>query len=222
MIRRTVRPSGVRFRKSISPWRRKLKDNPAFILGNAPSLNDFDLSKLDGFLTIGINRSIYKIDSTILMWQDKDIYNYEKHIIDKSKSIKVCRDIADPMSKFFHFKLKSGFYKRTKDPAVLYGRGSTGPLAVQFADSIGCNPIYLLGMDCLTRGGDTDFYGKNIFWKSHTRKNCLTGVKWVDSAFSDIQVFNLSKRKDMDFKQIVSSLKRQKRGRDYYVKKLFS
>jgi hypothetical protein len=222
MIRRTIRPSGVRFRKSISQWKKKLKGTPAFILGNAPSLNDFNLSKLDGYFTIGINRAIYKIDPTILLWQDKDIYNYEKHIIDKSKSLKVCRDIADPMSKFFHFKLKQGYYKRTQDPSILHGRGSSGPLAIQFADAIGCNPIYMLGMDCLTRSGDTDFYGKNIFWKPHTKKNCLSGLRWIENAFSDKEIYNLSKRKDIDFNDILSNMKRKKRGREYYLKKLFS
>lgn len=222
MIKRTVKPSGVRFRKSISKWSKNLKNIPAFILGNAPSLNDFDLSKLDGFFTIGINRSLYKIESTILLWQDKDIYNYEKRIIDKSKTIKVCRDTADPMGKFFHFKLKKGYYKRTKDPSTLYGRGSSGPLAVQFADAIGCNPIYLMGMDCLTKNGDTDFYGKNIFWKKHTKKNCLTGIKWIENSFSDKKIYNLSKRKDIDYNNILMDNKKHKKGRDFYIKKLFS
>jgi|TARA_Y100000310_G_C20698379_1_gene827337 hypothetical protein len=222
VIRRTIKPSGVRFRKSISKWSKKMKGFPVFIIGNAPSLNDFDLSKLDGFFTIGINRSLYKIDSTILLWQDKDIYHYEKRIIDKSNSLKVCRDIADPLGKFFHFKLKTGFYKRSKDPSVLYGRGSSGPLSVQFADALGCSSIYLLGMDCVVKNGDTDFYGKNIFWKKHTKKNCLTGLKWIESSFSDKKIYNLSKRKDLDYNKIITKNKKYKKGRNFYIKKLLS
>jgi len=222
MIRRTIRPSGVRFRKSISQWKNNINNHPAFILGNAPSLNDFDLSGLDKFFTIGINRAIYKIDPTILLWQDKDIYNYEKHLVDKSKAVKVCRDTSDPMGKFYHFKLKSGFYKKSKNPSILHGRGSTGPLAVQFAVALGCKPIYLIGMDCLTKDGDTDFYGKNIFWKKHTKKNCITGLKWVDGAFSDIGIFNLSKRKDINYNKILTENKKHARGREFYLKKLFA
>jgi hypothetical protein len=222
MIRRTIRPSGVRFRKSISQWKNNLSGSPVFILGNAPSLNDFDLSKLNNFFTIGINRAIYKIDPTILFWQDQDVYNYEKHLIDKSKAIKVCRDVSDPMGKFFHFKLKRGFYKRSNNPAILQGRGSSGPLAVQFAAALGCKPIYLIGMDCLTRDGDTDFYGKNIFWRKHTRKNCITGLKWINGTFSDIGVFNLSKRKDINYDKIIIENKKHKKSRDFYLKKLFS
>lgn len=222
MIRRKIRPSGVRFRKSISQWKNNLKGHPAFILGNAPSLNDFDLSKLDGFFSIGINRAIYKTDPTILFWQDKDIYNYEKHLIDKSKAIKVCRDVSDPLGKFFHFRLKSGFYKRSKNPSILHGRGSSGPIAVQFAVALGCKPIYLLGMDCLTKNGDTDFYGKNVFWKKHTRKNCITGLKWVNGTFSDVGIFNFSTQKDIDYNKIIVDNKKHNKSRDFYLKKIFA
>lgn len=37
-------------------WAGKLKDVPCFILGNGPSLNDQDLSQLEGLFTLGINR----------------------------------------------------------------------------------------------------------------------------------------------------------------------
>ena len=222
MIRRTIRPSGVRFKKSIATWSDKLKDVPAFILGNAPSLNDFDLSVLDGFFTIGLNRILYKIDPTILFWQDEDIYRYEKKSIDKSSSLKVCRDISDPLSKFFHFKLRKGGYRRSTNPSILHGRGSSGPLGVQLADAMGCNPIYLIGMDCQVKNGNTDFYGKNVFWKKHTQKNCVKGLQWINSAFSDKKIYNLSKKRDISFSQIISELKNYRRGRDFYIKRILS
>ena len=222
MIRRTIRPSSVRFKRSISNWDKNLKDVPAFILGNAPSLNDFDLSMLEGFFTIGLNRILYKIDPTILFWQDEDIYRYEKKTIDKSSALKVCRDTSDPMGKFFHFKLRRGGYKRTSNPSILNGRGSSGPIAVQLADVLGCNPIYLIGMDCRVKNGNTDFYGKNAFWKKHTRTNCLKGLKWIEKSFSDKDIYNLGKKRDISYNQILLDIKNHKRGRDFYIKRILS
>ena len=46
-------------------------DGPAFILGNGPTL-PADLSCLDGYLTVGVNRIRERYDPTCLLWLDAD------------------------------------------------------------------------------------------------------------------------------------------------------
>ena len=185
MIRRHLRFMSAKQRGSLRHWKDKMQGVPCFIIGNGPSLNDEDISDLTNYFTIGINRSFLKIDSTILMWQDIELWYSERKNVTKQQSIKVCRHQADPQNKFFHFKLESSGFKLPKHPGILHGTGTTGPLAVQFAYAIGCNPIILLGMDCHHRGNATDFYGKNRYHKSHTMTNCKMGLKWIKNTVTD-------------------------------------
>ena len=104
-IRRHLRYSEVRTRNSIKGWGDQLKDVPAFVLGNSPALNDEDLSTLEPFVTIGLNRAFYKIDPTILLWQDIELWFTERKKILRLNAIKVCRDTADPQNRFFHYRL---------------------------------------------------------------------------------------------------------------------
>ena len=59
-------------------WAGRMKSVHCFILGNAPSINDMDLSLLDNYFTIGINRIFYEYDPTVLIWQDLALWVYEK------------------------------------------------------------------------------------------------------------------------------------------------
>ena len=92
-IRKNRKPS-VRRSKSLTPlsWMGKMKDIPCFILGNAPSLNKIeDMSILDDYLTVGINRIFFKYDPTILIWQDLALWSQERqHVLD-TKAIKYCQ-----------------------------------------------------------------------------------------------------------------------------------
>jgi len=168
-------------RYSIKHWVDRLPDCPAFIIGNSYSLNDHNLLLLEDYFTIGINRSFYSIDPTILLWQDVQLWNTEFHRLHNTQSIKVARDIADPRRCYYNFYLKGGPY--VFDPTkthILYGRGSSGPLGVQLAVAMGCRPIILLGMDC-QKGpkGETDFYGNNPHHRPHTLENCMLGLRFI-------------------------------------------
>jgi len=46
-----------------------LKGNPVFLLGNGPGVTKRNLSLLDDYFTIGINRIFYIYEPTILFWQ---------------------------------------------------------------------------------------------------------------------------------------------------------
>jgi hypothetical protein len=162
-------------------WVDVLPDVPVFIIGNGPSVNDENLQTLEKYFTIGINRAFYKLDPTILLWQDISLWNSEYHKLHNLQALKVCRDIADPRRIYYNFYLKSGPYRfDTTKTHILYGAGSSGPLAVQLAVAMGCRPIVLIGMDCEQGPNkETDFYGNNPYWLPHTLNNCRIGLEFV-------------------------------------------
>ena len=164
----------------VKDWCGRLQDMPAFIMGNGPSLKDQPLKVLSDFFTIGINRSFYLLDPTILLWQDIGLWNTEHHKLHNLQCIKLCRDISDPRHIYYNFYLRGGPYKFEKKTHILNGRGSTGPIAVQFAAALGCDPIILLGMDCAVGDdGKTDFYGTNPHWRVSTLANCKSGLEFL-------------------------------------------
>jgi len=220
MIRRHLRFSSVKQRGSLRHWKDKLKGVPCFIVGNGPSLNDEDLSVLDPYFTLGINRSFLKIDATVLMWQDIELWYTERKTVVQQQSVKVCRNLSDPQNRFYHFKLQPGGFQLADDPGTLHGSGSTGPLAVQFARALGCSQIILLGMDCKPRGNATDFYGKNSHHRPHTMANCKTGLKWIYEKVTDRTLINCSENDFAPRVSLLDALKqvdtKWKKDRSYY------
>ena len=91
--------------KDITKWRNILEGNPAFILGNGLSIVENELSLLDLYFTIGINRIFYIYDPTILFWQDRELWRGEESSVIRTKAIKVCRDISDPKGLFLNFEI---------------------------------------------------------------------------------------------------------------------
>ena len=156
-------------------WRRHLYC-PCFILGNAPSILDHDLSLLKDYFTVGVNRIFKLYDPTILLWQDESFLKSEK--IDHLKAIKFCRDTVDPENKYYHYHRVMKPFKFANTTHILYGTGNTGILAVQFAVALGCKPIILLGMDCNVTDV-TDFYGDNKYWNDHTLKYCVNALEFI-------------------------------------------
>lgn len=202
MIRKRVRSYRIGFRGNINGWCNSLTDVPAFLIGNAPSLQEYDLKPLSKQFTIGINRVFYLIDPTILIWQDAELWWNHRAEISRLKAIKFCKNLADPKGRFYHFKLTTGDYRLPEKPNILHGRGSTGPLAFQLAWILGCNPIVLLGMDCKYKNGQTDFYGKNPSHKPHTLKNCSKGLKWIKNCSHNREVISCSENDLFDNKSL--------------------
>lgn len=185
-MRRNVSRSGLsrknrEQRFAIKAWANRLPDVPCFIIGNAPSILDHDISPLQDYFTIGINRAFKLLDPTILFWQDISLWKSEFHNVHNLQALKVARDLADPRRLYYNFVLKAGGYRFDKEKThILYGRGSSGPLAAQLAVAMGCRPLIFLGMDC-ARGSDGrgDFYGENKFWLPHTLDNCRLGLEFL-------------------------------------------
>jgi len=192
MIRKRIRSYKVGQRGDIKRWHNCLTGVPAFLIGNGPSLDNLDLSCLKNHFTIGINRAFLKIDPTILMWQDSELWWNHRTEISRLKAVKFCRDISDPKGRFYHFKLTTGNFELPETPSILFGRGATGPVAFQLAYILGCNPIILLGMDCCYYNGKTNFYGKNPSHKPHTLVNCKKGLTWMKKCPSGRKIINCS------------------------------
>ncbi len=94
-------------KKSLSPkkWYMRMKDVPCFMLGNGPSLRKLDLSILDNYFTVGINRIFFKYDPTILIWQDLALWMQEHKKVMKTKAIKYCRTGSESKGGFYNFTL---------------------------------------------------------------------------------------------------------------------
>ena len=193
-----------------------LRGTPCFVIGNAPSLLDLDMSIVEPFFTIGINRAYRALRTSILMWQDPELMKDSRRDIERLDCIRACPPKADPSGKFLHLHLHGSVFHKTSNPSILYGRGSSGPLAVQMADAIGCRPIFLLGMDCSCRGKVTDFYGTNRDWKPHTVQLCQAGLRWISTNFAHDEVINLS-GSPHGLAEAARKFEKFAKGRDHYL-----
>ncbi len=206
--------------KNMSEWKGIVENQPAFILGNAPSILSRNLHLLNDYFTIGVNRIFYIYDPTILIWQDQEVWIKDKKKIMKQKSIKVCRDRSDPRQKFINFELNMGKFKFNSNPGKLHGRGNTGVLAIQLAVSMGCSCVVLLGMDCRYEGRSrTDFYGKNKDHKHYTLKMCKNAMNWVEGK-CPVPIYNCGNsdawpRRELE--DVIEELNPLKLGRNYYL-----
>jgi hypothetical protein len=97
--------------KPLIEWKNILEGHPIFLLGNAPSISNEDLSILNPYFTIGINRIFFLYEPTVLFWQDRELWNSNKKQILDSEAIRVCRDSSDPNNSFLNFSLATDPYK---------------------------------------------------------------------------------------------------------------
>lgn len=232
MIRRQIRFTKqinihkIQSSQNVRSWRNALSGVPAFLIGNSPSLDDIDIGLLNDYFTIGINRVYLRIDPTILIWQDKEIFNENKEAIKSLQAIKFCPSNLDKKGEFHNFRLMQNFYRLPHSPFVLFGKnGSTGVLAFELAFVLGCNPIILLGMDCKYRNGKTDFYGVNKFHNSSSLNNCSRGLSWIASCqeITTIITCNPIKRitNCQSLESVFSSIESgSSKGRVFFQKKL--
>jgi len=229
MIRKRIRHTCGKKRKTISNWAGKLKDVPCFLVGCGPSLSDQQVRMIDGLFSIGINSAYQKVDPTILMWQDIEFWYQVKRDLRSIQALKYCRDTSDPSGTYYHFKLSSGPFKHTSNPMSLFGRGNTGALAFELACVLGCSPIVLLGYDCQYKGRKTDFFGTNAFHKPHTLRMCSNGLKWIHSNHTKerVEIINCSENKFFKEKYTLSEAvdmvedKYKYTGRDLFLARLF-
>ena len=229
MLKRKAVYISKKSRLTVRRWKYTMKNIPVFIIGNGPSVNDHDIKPLlKNYFTIGVNRAFKSLDPTILMWQDIELWMTERSVLPKLKAVKYSRNSADPRGIAYQFKLMPGPFRLPPNPMVLFGKGSTGPLAFQLAYALGCDPIVLIGYDCKYRDGNTDFYGINNHHKKHTIPNCNRGLKWISKLSCGRKILNCSDNKFFKnyfpLEKIVSKVKEfyPNIGREYLVEKLFA
>ena len=175
-----------------------LSQIPCFLIGNGPSLNNQNLKLIQDYFSIGINRAFQITTPTITIWQDRSFWRTERRGLSNSKTLKYCANIhPDALKKHgvYGFKLYKGDFQHTTDTRILYGTGATGPIAFQLAVAMGCNPIILLGMDCLYDGKKTNFYGTNRFHAGTMLEYCHNGLEWMYENTRDRHIINCSLNK---------------------------
>jgi hypothetical protein len=211
----------------IRKWKNKLEGTPAFILGNGYSIKDKDLSQLDPYFTIGVNRILYKYDPTILLWQDLSLFNdVSEEDIKETKAIKVSTKESDLYDISYHFELlkfvrlgsKVVNYQFATNPDKLYRYANSGMLAIQMAKAMGCSCLILLGIDGKYDGDETDFYGKNEDHNEETLSNFNRSLKILRQN-KIMPIFNCS---DNDFwpkiklEDVIEKINPTKRRRKYF------
>jgi hypothetical protein len=134
---------------------------PIFILSTGTSLRGFDFSRLDGHLTIGINRIVEYYQPSVLHLVDQTAQHTHADALRRYDGIMICTENAAPagrragtfairhnvdtfelsgtateLSTFVGRSFRDGFYG-----------GGAGCTALHTAILLGGDPIYLLGYD---------------------------------------------------------------------------
>jgi len=208
--------------KNLKEWINIIPNTPIFIMGNGPSLLDHDLSLLNSYFTIGINRTFFIYSPTVLFWQDRQLLRDHRDEINNCDSIKVCRDENDPNRKYLNFSLSNSNFKFEKRTDILFGRGNSGAIVAELAVAMGASSLILLGMDCSYRDGNNDFYGKNKDHSKYFLTMCNRGLSFIKKE-CPVPVYNCSdnsifpKKKLIEVIEEISPISYDKE----YYKKLF-
>lgn len=195
-----------------------LKNEPCFVLGNGPSVNFYNLNKIDNFFTIGVNR-IFKIYyPTILFWQDLNVWRDGGKKIERSPSIKVCSKKSGP-SYFYNFNIIEKEETWMTDDFSFYSPMNSGGNAIQLASFLGCNPIVLLGFDCKSIKNNTNFYGKNTDYWGKEFEWCKKHLKWIKN-FCNKEIVNCGENdiwEKSDWDKTIMENKQYMKSRKYFV-----
>jgi len=203
--------------------------DPIFILGNGPSLTDNDLSLLDPYLTIGINRVCSSYEPTVLFWQDRSVWATAKREIQKSDSIKVTRKgmVQPSLCPDYLFFILQG-NRKTPYPSQcqttkLQGQNITHGVTTQFADAMSPSHIIFLGIDCKFRGGKTDFYGNNKFHRPDMLDRCADISNRIKVGCK-VPIYNCGESdcwRTQKLEDVIAEINPPKRDKEYF-KKLFA
>ena len=137
-----------------------LRELPAFILGNGPTLPVAELPLLAGQFTVGVNRILRSgFVPTAIMWLDQGVADEEGPQLESSGALLLgprqhtVRGMA-PLDYVGGYRA----WDEPSNPWTIRPNGNMGVAAARWAQSLGCFPVYLLGMSAK---GQLDFYGTN-------------------------------------------------------------
>jgi len=182
-----------------------LEGHPAFILGNGPMLPR-ELSVLEDFFTVGVNRILEVYDPTVVMWLDRDVTPYVRPRLAESETL----------------PLRGGTAGRDlrpvgtlQGPETYIDCKNSGVSAAYWAMDLGCRPIYLVGMSATYEGGKTDFYGRN---RHHVPSTLLRLRRAVNGILAHPNVFAIRDQEHLN--ELCDILRPCARGRRWYLDRL--
>ena len=137
------------------------KDLPIYIISTGTSLRGFDFSRLNGKLTIGINRVIEYCHPTIMHFVDITAHKTHARALRDYNGLIIAGPKAGPTETHENvfvisrnidtFELSGDMVETSKHVARSFGDGlfggGAGCTALHTAILLGGNPIYLLGYD---------------------------------------------------------------------------
>ena len=133
-----------------------------FVIGGGPSLKGFDFSRLDGELTIAVNRAFEYLEPSVVFFMDPIFYQKvmngtfgertkERFI---SHKMKVTLNISGVQygDGVYSIPISERPEMTTDLKDGLFEGGNSGFAALNLAVCLGANPIYLLGFDMNSNG----------------------------------------------------------------------
>lgn len=151
-------------RKNLGMFANKYNGRRAFIIGNGPSLNNMDLTKLRDEVTFGVNSIFYNFEHmgfkpTFYVVEDKLVAEDRADEISKltgmikifGTELQYClKDTQDTIwaNVIYDFSNYPGFPHFSKDASqCLWVGGTVSYLCMQLAYYMGFNEVYLIGFD---------------------------------------------------------------------------
>jgi len=141
-----------------------LQGHPAFVLGNDPFL-PADLTVLGGLFSVGVNRILERCDPTVLMWLDPEVGGRFEGTLETSPVIPITLQEINWDNQWWGLEAVGDTGRRSFDvpdhPGLIPITANSGVSAALWARSLGCQPVYLVGMSATYDGTRTNFYGHN-------------------------------------------------------------
>ena len=184
--------------KYINELINKHKDNDIYIICSGKSLDFIDNSFFDNKITIGVNQTYKKFETTYLIRKDSTVLdeaiNFSKntiHIISNSKNGNLKnnynKDIINSKYKdknniyiFNHFQNRHDLLEKDipEENDKLVVSYSTITSAIHFAQKLGAKNIIIVGHDCGLINGEENFKGYHTE-KTIAQKNKNEYIKWL-------------------------------------------
>jgi 6-hydroxymethylpterin diphosphokinase MptE-like len=165
-------PLGLKFtinsgyQRSMWRWHNRYKGQRCFVIGNGPSLAEMDISQLKDEITIGSN-GIYKkfpewrFSTNYLLFEDieqTELRGPQIHTIKKTIKLAAIHNAyafkADKNTFFFNARLGTRHYWdhiapmfSTNFADIVYLGSTVTTIGLQLAFYLGCDPVYIIGVD---------------------------------------------------------------------------
>lgn len=188
------------------------RNERCFIIGGGPSLRGFDFNRLENKgRIIAVNKSFYHLPfADVLIAMDVQFFKWAnagelskgrrgieyKRAYNRFQGVKIFADLHNSPMNDVYFIKRLGYPKFTKNiKEGIYTGNNSGVTALSFAALMGCNPIYLMGMDGCHSGKKSHFHDgyqsqqHESTAKSFIRHFDLIGKELKKAGF---EIYNLS------------------------------